>query len=50
MLRDNVRARRFYEVAGWSPDGLEQRIDFGGFEAIKVRYAVKFGQGGQTPR
>jgi GNAT superfamily N-acetyltransferase len=50
VLRDNARARRFYELAGWSFDGLEQSIDFGGFEAIEVRYAVQFETGPHKPR
>ena len=42
MLRDNARARHFYEAAGWAPDGVEQPLDLGGYEAIEVRYVVEF--------
>jgi len=27
VLTDNARGRRFYEAAGWSPDGTERPID-----------------------
>ena len=38
VLPGNVRARRFYEAAGWRPDGAEtvQRID--GLELPSIRY------------
>ncbi len=38
VLDDNARARRFYEQAGWKPDGrskLEERL---GVSALEVRY------------
>jgi ribosomal protein S18 acetylase RimI-like enzyme len=38
VLDDNPRARRFYERAGWTPDGaskLEERL---GVAALEVRY------------
>jgi GNAT superfamily N-acetyltransferase len=38
VLDDNPRARRFYEGAGWTPDGaskLEERL---GVAALEVRY------------
>jgi GNAT superfamily N-acetyltransferase len=38
VLPENARARRFYEAAGWRPDGGEtvQRID--GLELPSIRY------------
>lgn len=41
-FRDNERARRFYEQAGWTFDGSEQAIEIGDFQAIEVRYVVEF--------
>lgn len=41
VLRDNRRARRFYEAAGWSVDGAERPIDLRGYEAIELRYRVE---------
>lgn len=38
VLRDNARARRFYEAAGYRPDGAVQREDLGGREVAEVRY------------
>lgn len=41
VLRDNQRARRFYERFGWSPDGREQVLDdLAG--VIEVRYRIDF--------
>jgi GNAT superfamily N-acetyltransferase len=39
VLEDNLRARRFYELAGWSPDGAVQDIELFGFRLSEVRYA-----------
>jgi GNAT superfamily N-acetyltransferase len=36
----NVRARRFYEAAGWRPDGAAKTIDFGGTEIEEIRYRL----------
>lgn len=38
VVRENDRARRFYESAGWSPDGAEKTGEFGGAEVVEVRY------------
>jgi len=38
VLRDNRLARRFYEVAGWQPDGAEQASSRGGPGLIETRY------------
>ncbi len=39
VLDDNPRARRFYERAGWSPDGATREIHIFGFDVSEVRYA-----------
>jgi ribosomal protein S18 acetylase RimI-like enzyme len=39
VLDDNPRARRFYELAGWSPDGAARDIHIFGFDVSEVRYA-----------
>jgi ribosomal protein S18 acetylase RimI-like enzyme len=36
--RDNARARRFFQAAGWRADGTERRIDALGVEVPVVRY------------
>ncbi len=38
VLEDNARGRRFYEAAGWRPDGGTQRLAIGGRELGEVRY------------
>ena len=38
VLDDNPRARRFYEVAGWSADGSKRDIEIFGFVVTEVRY------------
>jgi GNAT superfamily N-acetyltransferase len=41
VLRENRRARRFYGLAGWSPDGTEKQADLlGGVTAPEVRYRL----------
>jgi RimJ/RimL family protein N-acetyltransferase len=40
VLRDNERARRFYERAGWSPDGAEKDDVVAGATVTEVRYRV----------
>jgi hypothetical protein len=39
VLRDNLRARRFYEHLGWAPDGRTASEDYGGrrLEALCYR-------------
>ncbi len=46
VLRDNQRARRFYEHLGWRRDGRTSREDYGGveLEAWCYRRAVKKGE------
>ena len=38
VLASNVRARRFYEAAGWRPDGAAKVDDSRGFPLAEVRY------------
>lgn len=38
VLRDNARARRFYERAGFAPDGAEQFYSAGGVPIPEIRY------------
>lgn len=40
VLRDNARARRFYEIAGFRPDGAEKTADVLGFDLAEVRYRL----------
>ena len=39
VMDDNPRARRFYEIAGWSLDGQAREIEMFGFQIAEVRYA-----------
>ena len=41
VLDDNPRARRFYELAGWSVDGPAREILIFGFDVSEVRYAKR---------
>jgi hypothetical protein len=38
VIEANARGRRFYEAAGWRPDGARQAIDFDGAMVDEVRY------------
>lgn len=38
VLRDNQRARRFYELGGWHSDDAEQRMVIGSDAVTAVRY------------
>jgi ribosomal protein S18 acetylase RimI-like enzyme len=38
VLEDNPRTRRFYEAAGWAPDGARKLLTRGGTNAPTVRY------------
>jgi L-amino acid N-acyltransferase YncA len=38
VIEANVRGRRFYERAGWRPDGGRQPIDFDGVPVDEIRY------------
>jgi GNAT superfamily N-acetyltransferase len=39
VLEDNPRARRFYELAGWTADGRAREIEIFGLAVPEVRYA-----------
>jgi GNAT superfamily N-acetyltransferase len=41
VLDDNPRARRFYDLAGWSADGTGREIRIFGFDISEVRYAKR---------
>jgi hypothetical protein len=38
VFRDNPRARRFYEKAGWTSSGELSFFDLGGAQLAEVRY------------
>jgi GNAT superfamily N-acetyltransferase len=38
VLRDNLRARRFYEQLGWTPDGRIVSEDYGGCQLEALCY------------
>ncbi len=38
VFADNSRARRFYEIAGWTTDGVFRVEEFGGAQPTQVRY------------
>ena len=38
VLEDNPRARRFYELAGWRPDGARKADEWFEVSATEVRY------------
>lgn len=41
VLRENRRGRRFYGLAGWSPDGTEKQAELlGGLTEPEVRYRL----------
>lgn len=39
-LDTNARARRFYEIGGWEPDGVTKVNDWGPFVCTDVRYVL----------
>jgi len=41
VLTANDRARRFYEAAGWRPDGAAQMLDFDGTPVEEIRYRIE---------
>ena len=43
VLRDNARARAFYEAEGFHLDGAERDHDFAGTKVAEVRYAWECG-------
>jgi GNAT superfamily N-acetyltransferase len=38
VLKDNTRARRFYEHHGFAPDSAEEAFELNGVEMLEVRY------------
>lgn len=38
VIEANARGRRFYERAGWRPDGARRAIDFDGTPVDEIRY------------
>ncbi len=42
VLEDNPLARRFYEIAGWVPDGAHKTEERWGVQAPEVRYRKVF--------
>lgn len=40
VVRENARARRFYERNGWHPDGTEKVDAFGGVDVVELRYST----------
>jgi len=49
VLTANERARRFYEAAGWLPDGAAQMLDFDGTAVEEIRYRIDLA-GAPAPR
>lgn len=43
VLKGNERARRFYEIAGFLPDGTEELYHVDGTQVPEVRYARRLG-------
>lgn len=43
VLDTNERTRRFYEAAGWRPDGESKVEPWGAFELSEVRYRIDLG-------
>ncbi|MEM9712978.1 MAG: GNAT family N-acetyltransferase [Actinomycetota bacterium] len=41
VVRENARARRFYERNGWQADGTEKTVAIGGTEVVELRYATR---------
>lgn len=41
VLENNARTLRFYEIAGWRPDGTEKVEDWNGFPLREVRYRTE---------
>ena len=44
VVRENARARRFYERNGWVADGAEQQAEFGGATVVELRYRFPDGR------
>ncbi|WP_328767623.1 GNAT family N-acetyltransferase [Streptomyces sp. NBC_00286] len=45
VLKENARARHFYEQAGFTPDGTEEPWEVGGATVPEVRYIRTLGNG-----
>ena len=45
VIEENAEARRFYEAAGWRPDGLAKRGPMGGFPGLPVVNEVRYVRG-----
>jgi len=45
VLRENERARRFYEKGGWHPDGVTRVEPMGGVDTVQLRYAFAGSRG-----
>jgi GNAT superfamily N-acetyltransferase len=43
VLQENASARRFYEQAGFAPDGVEEPFEVDGVEVPELRYARVLG-------
>ena len=44
VLEANSAGRAFYEAMGWQPDGTQQQVDFGAFQAPEIRYRLQLGR------
>ncbi|MEV0275906.1 GNAT family N-acetyltransferase [Streptomyces sp. NPDC050610] len=44
VVKGNARARRFYERAGFAPDGGEEECEVAGAPVPEVRYALEVGR------
>lgn len=42
VLRENARARAFYERHGWTADGIAKHAMLGGTQQVEVRYRIAF--------
>jgi ribosomal protein S18 acetylase RimI-like enzyme len=52
VLRDNVRARGFYERRGWTADGAERDHSFGedgSAPTVRYRRSLRRGREGESP-
>ncbi|WP_230885331.1 GNAT family N-acetyltransferase [Streptomyces spinoverrucosus] len=50
VLRDNAPARRFYERAGFAPDGAQEPFEVEGVKVPEVRYARELAETGEDAR
>ena len=48
VFRDNARARRFYERAGWALDGKAKSIEIGGVSLAEIRYRIDLQRDGSA--